>query len=281
VSGSRTDVLVVIPARWGSTRFPGKALASLAGRPLVEHVYRRALRAGTVGRVVVATDDERIARAVRGFGGTACMTRTDHASGTDRVAEVASGPLGEGIEVVVDVQGDEPLIRPEDIDAGVAPLLGEAAPEMSTLAVPLERPGDFLDPNVVKVVVGGSGDALYFSRAPIPHARDLSGGGQATASALERGWAALRPRPLKHLGFYAFRLDYLLRLASLPPTPMERTERLEQLRALEDGARIRVVEVAHDAVGVDVPEDLDRLHRDDRLIRALEEEMSTWPSISS
>jgi len=246
---------------------------------MIEHVYRRALRAERVGRVVVATDDERIARAVRAFGGEAVMTRSSHPSGTDRVAEVAAGPAGEGARVVANVQGDEPLICPEDIDRALAPLLEEGGPEMSTLAVPLAAPEDFLDPNVVKVVVGGKGDALYFSRAPVPHPRDLAG--PASGEALRRAWAALAPRPLRHLGFYAYRRDYLIRLAGLPPTPLERAERLEQLRALEDGARIRVVEAARDAAGVDVPEDLARLEADLRLRSALEEEVRRWPSTSS
>ncbi|MEK6711608.1 MAG: 3-deoxy-manno-octulosonate cytidylyltransferase [Nitrospinota bacterium] len=272
------DALAVIPARWASARFPGKPLALLAGRPMIEHVYRRALRAKTVSRVVVATDDERVARAVRAFGGEARMTLPSHPSGTDRVAEVARG---EGAQVVVNVQGDEPLLGPEDIDAAVQPLLGVNPPEMSTLAVPLAGPEDFLDPNVVKVVVGKAGDALYFSRAPIPHPRGPLGAGPASAPGLRGSWAGLRPRPLKHLGFYAYRREYLLRLASLPPTPLELAERLEQLRALEDGARIRVVVIGRDSVGVDVPGDLARLLGDSALRAALEEEVRRWPSTSS
>ena len=272
------NALAVIPARWASTRFPGKALARIAGRPMIEHVYRRALGAKTVARVVVATDDERIALAVRGFGGEVRMTRPDHPSGTDRVAEVARG---EGAEVIVNVQGDEPLLHPDDIDAAVRPLLGENPPEMTTLAVPLAGPEDFLDPNVVKVVVGGSGDALYFSRAPVPHPRDALGGAPANAPGLRGGWPELRPRPLKHLGLYAYRREYLLRFASLPPTPLETAERLEQLRALEDGARIRVAVTGRDSIGVDVPGDLERLLADPDARRALEEEVRKWPSTSS
>ena len=272
------DALAVIPARWASARFPGKPLALLAGRPMIEHVYRRALGAGTVGRVVVATDDERIAQAVRAFGGEVRMTSPAHPSGTDRVAEAARG---EGALVVVNVQGDEPLLHPEDIDAAVQPLLGADPPEMSTLAVPLPGPEDFLDPNVVKVVVGRGGNALYFSRAPIPHPRDALGGAPAHAPGLRAAWAGLNPRPLKHLGLYAYRREYLLRYASLPPTPLERAERLEQLRALEDGARIRVVVIGRDSVGVDVPEDLERLLGDPAIRTALEEEVRKWPSTSS
>lgn len=272
------DALAVIPARWASTRFPGKALALLAGRPMVEHVYRRALGARTVGRAVVATDDERIARAVRAFGGEVRLTNPAHPSGTDRVAEVARG---EEAPVVVNVQGDEPLLHPDDIDAAVRPLLAGNPPEMSTLAVPLAGPEDFLDPNVVKVVAGRGGDALYFSRAPIPHPRDALGSAPAAPAGLREGWAGLSPRPLKHLGLYAYRREYLLRYASLPPTPLERAERLEQLRALEDGARIRVVVIGRDSIGVDVPEDLERLLADPATRTALEEEVRKWPSTSS
>jgi len=272
------DALAVIPARWASTRFPGKALAEIAGRPMIEHVYRRALRAKTVGRVLVATDDERIARAVRGFGGEVRMTRPDHPSGTDRVAEAARG---ESAPVVVNVQGDEPLLHPDDIDMAVRPLFGEDPPEMATLAVPLAGPEDFLDPNVVKVVVGGGGEALYFSRAPIPHPRDALGAAPAGAAGLRGAWAGLNPRPLKHLGLYAYRREYLLRFASLPPTPLEAAERLEQLRALEDGARIRVAVTGRDSIGVDVPEDLERLLNDPAARRMLEEEVRAWPSTSS
>ncbi|MEE9276459.1 MAG: 3-deoxy-manno-octulosonate cytidylyltransferase [bacterium] len=278
---TRARVLGVIPARWASTRFPGKALAPLAGRPMIEHVYRRALRAGSLDRVLVATDDARIAEAVRAFGGEVRMTGADHASGTDRVAEVAAGPEGEGAGVIVNVQGDEPLLRPGDIDAAVAPLLGEDPPEVSTLAVEIRGPEDFLDPNVVKVVVGRSGDALYFSRAPIPHMRGPLGTAPASAGALAGEWARLRPRPLKHLGLYAYRRDCLLRLAGLPPTPIEEAERLEQMRALEEGWRIRVVRVEKDAIGVDVPEDLARLESDAVFRAELEEEVRTWPSTSS
>lgn len=272
------DALAVIPARWASARFPGKPLALLAGRPMIEHVYRRALGARTVGRVLVATDDERIARAVRAFGGEVRMTSPSHPSGTDRVAEAARG---EAAPVVVNVQGDEPLLHPEDIDAAVRPLFGENPPEMSTLAVALAGPEDFLDPNMVKVVVGKGGDALYFSRAPIPHPRDALGSAPAGAPGLRAGWAGLRPRPLKHLGLYAYRREYLLRYASLPPTPLELAERLEQLRALEDGARIRVVGIGRDSIGVDVPGDLERLLADPALRAALEEEVGKWPSTSS
>ncbi len=281
VGDHETGVLAVIPARWGSTRFPGKSLADLLGHPIIEHVYRRTRRARRVERAVVATDDERIADAVRAFGGEVCMTRSDHPSGTDRVAEVASGAEFEKFGCFVNVQGDEPLIHPEDVDAVVAPMLGDSPPTMSTLGVPIREAEDFLDPNVVKVVVDGAGDALYFSRSPIPYFREVSRVGPDPAEALREGWEALRPRPVKHLGLYTYRRDYLLRMASLPPSPLEQAESLEQLRFLSDGARIRVVHVENDSIGVDVPEDLERLHDVPALRAAIEQEIGQWPNTSS
>ena len=271
-------IIAVIPARWASTRFPGKPLALLCGRPMIEYVYRRASRSALVDSVCVATDDERIADAVRGFGGNVKMTRDDHASGTDRVAEVASG---EDADVVVNIQGDEPLIHPDDIDAGIRPLVDESGLGMSTLAVAFDSPEEFLDPNAVKVTRSENGNALYFSRAPIPYSRDvLSGEGKAYEKILEN-WEDISPKPLKHLGFYAYKKESLLRFAGLRPSPLEKLERLEQLRALEDGLAIRVVEINRDAVGVDLPEDRGRLLGDDAMRSALEEEKGRWPSISS
>ena len=275
---SSIRIIAVIPARWASVRFPGKPLTLLCGQPMIEYVYRRASRATFVDSVCVATDDERIADAVRGFGGIVRMTRDDHASGTDRVAEVAAA---ENADVVVNIQGDEPLIHPDDIDAGVKPLIDEDGLEMSTLAVAFDSPGEFLDPNAVKVTRGENGNALYFSRAPIPYSRDvLSGEGKAYENVLEN-WEDISPKPLKHLGFYAYKKDSLLRFAGLNPSPLEKLERLEQLRALEDGIDIRVVEIKRDAVGVDRPEDRERLLGDDVMRSALEEEKGRWPSISS
>ncbi len=227
---------VVIPARFGSVRLPGKPLAQIDGHPMIWYVWDRARSARSVSRVVVATDDERIAAAVRGFGGQAVLTSPDCASGTDRVAEAARG-LPE--EILVNVQGDEPLMDPSVIDAVAAPLLADPSVAMATAALPREDPGEFVRPSVVKVVVDARGDALYFSRAPIPWYRDS-------------GCGPYR----KHLGIYAYRKETLLRLAALPPSPLEEAERLEQLRALSHGIRIRVVDVAHDSVGVDTPEDL-------------------------
>ncbi len=281
MGNNQTGVLAVIPARWGSTRFPGKPLAKLLGHPIVEHVYRRTRRARLVERVVVATDDGRIADEVRVFGGEVCMTRSDHPSGTDRVAEVAASPGFEKFEYFVNVQGDEPLIHPEDIDAAVRPMLGDSPLVMSTLGVPIREVEDFFDPNVVKVVVDGAGDALYFSRSPIPYFREVCSMSRVPAEALREHWEELQPRPIKHLGLYTYRRNYLLRLGSLPPDPFEQAESLEQLRFLADGARIRVVPIEKDSIGVDVPEDLARLHEVPALRAVIEEEVGQWPNTSS
>jgi 3-deoxy-manno-octulosonate cytidylyltransferase (CMP-KDO synthetase) len=232
-------VVAIVPARYHSTRLPAKALADIAGRPMIEHVYRRASEARLVGRVIVATDDERIVRAVEAFGGVAWMTRRDHPTGTDRLAEVAAQL---SCDIVVNVQGDEPLIAPPVIDAVVAPLIADPGLEMSTACRPLQSEAEYVSPNVVKVVRDVRGRALYFSRSPVPY--DGSGRG---APDLARA----------HLGLYAYRRDLLLRLAALPPAPLERIESLEQLRALVHGVSIHVVETTHHAIGVDTPEDLD------------------------
>jgi 3-deoxy-manno-octulosonate cytidylyltransferase (CMP-KDO synthetase) len=236
-------VVGLIPARYASKRFPGKALADLAGKPLLQHVVERARQARSLSEVVVATDDARIAAAVRAFGGKVQMTAATHPSGTDRIAEVARDLA---CDLVVNIQGDEPLIDPAEIDAAVAPLLADAWIPMGTLACPLSVE-QAADPNAVKVVVGVDGFALYFSRAPIPYLRDGHRGG-------------VSPH-LLHIGLYVYRREVLLRLAGLPPTPLEELERLEQLRALEHGIRIRVVVTDHPSIGVDTPEDLERVRR--------------------
>jgi len=236
-------VVGIIPARYASTRFPGKPLADLGGKPLVQWTWEAARRCATLDRVLVATDDARIAGAVRAFGGEVVMTRPDHPSGTDRLAEVARG-LDAGI--LVNIQGDEPFLDPATIDAAVRPLLADPSLPMSTACVTTQDPTEAADPNVVKVVLAENGDALYFSRLPVPYLRD-AGKGPVT-------WRL-------HLGLYAYRRDFLLAFASWPPTVLERTESLEQLRALEHGARIRVIEVPERALGVDTPADLERARR--------------------
>ncbi|MBI4892517.1 MAG: 3-deoxy-manno-octulosonate cytidylyltransferase [Acidobacteria bacterium] len=228
-------ILGVIPARFASSRFPGKPLASLAGKPMIQHVWERACESKLLARTVVATDDERIAAAARGFGAEVAMTRDDHPSGTDRVAEAAART---DAEVVVNIQGDEPMIDPAAIDLAILTLLDDAKCGMATLKKRLSCPEEIANPNVVKVVTAGDGRALYFSRSPIPSNR----GGEAVY------W--------KHIGLYVYRRDLLLSYSSLPVGPLEQAEKLEQLRALENGIAIRVAETTYETIGVDTPEDL-------------------------
>lgn len=237
-------ILGVIPARYASSRFPGKALALLAGRPLVQHVFERARQARYLTRLVLATDDERIAEAARGFGAPVRMTRADHPSGTDRVAEVAAG---EDAELVVNIQGDEPLIDPQAIDAAVLGLLEDPGAPMGTLKKVIEDERELASHNVVKVVTDRLGYALYFSRSLIPHQRDPHVAGPV--------------KHYKHVGLYVYRRDFLLGYSALPVGPLEQAERLEQLRALENGHKIRVVETDYESLGVDTPEDLERVSR--------------------
>ena len=237
------QVVAVIPARFASSRFPGKPLADLDGRPMIEHVHRRVAAAPWVSRVIVATDDLRVADAVRRFGGEVRLTRDDHPSGTDRLAEVATTL---DCDVVVNVQGDEPLIDPRAIGEAVAPFAADPSMQVTTLRCRIVDPADLTNPNIVKVVVDRGGYALYFSRASVPYVRDPRG-----------GWPPL----YKHIGLYAYRRSALLVLAALEPTPLERAERLEQLRALEHGIRIRAVETTYDSIGVDTPEDLEQVRR--------------------
>jgi 3-deoxy-manno-octulosonate cytidylyltransferase (CMP-KDO synthetase) len=233
-------VLGVIPARYASTRFPGKAVAPLAGKPIVQHVYERACRSRYLSEVVIATEDDRIADTARRFGAAVRMTRGDHPSGTDRVAEVASA---DSASLVVNVQGDEPLIDPEAIDACVLSLLENDSVPMGTLKKLIEDAEEITNPNVVKVVTGLDGNAIYFSRCPIPY--------------LRREGAQY----YKHIGLYVYRRDFLLEYSSLPVGPLEKSECLEQLRALENGYAIRVAETEYESLGVDTPEDLERVAR--------------------
>lgn len=229
----------IIPARFASSRFPGKPLVDIAGKSMIRRVYERASLAGSISEVMVATDDQRIADEVRSWNGNVVMTRDDHASGTDRIAEAA---LGTDASIIVNVQGDEPLLDPAEIDLVAGALLENPSLEMSTVATPIRSARDAEDPGVVKVVLDRAGFALYFSRLPIPS--------QAAAHD--------HPR-LKHIGLYAYRSSFLQRFARMAQTPLEATERLEQLRALENGVRIRVLMTEHDAVSVDTPDDLGRV----------------------
>ncbi len=238
-----TAIVAIIPARFHSTRLPGKALADIGGHPMIEHVYRRVARAPSVAHVIVATDDGRILSAVESFGGAGMLTRADHASGTDRLAEVVRDlPCS----IAVNVQGDEPLVEPDMIEEALAPIVANRDVAMSTLRRRITDPEELENPNVVKVVVDQQDDALYFSRSPIPHARRS---------------AQPPPPAYKHIGLYAYRREFLLMLTALPQTPLELAESLEQLRALEHGCRIRAVETQHDSLGVDTPADLDRVRR--------------------
>ncbi len=238
------NLIGVIPARFASTRFPGKPLHLIAGKPLIQHVVERCRLARSLADVIVATDDARIAEVAAKFCRVE-MTRDDHPSGTDRIAEVASRVSAEGY---VNIQGDEPLMDPAVIDAVAAGLAGS---EMSTAATPIRDLAEYDNPNVVKAVVAANGRALYFSRRTIPYLRDL-----AAKPAAEQ----LAAFPfLKHLGIYGYRRETLLRLVTFPVSPLEAAEKLEQLRALENGIIITVARVHHDSVGVDVPADVARV----------------------
>ena len=230
---TESSVLAVIPARFHSTRLPGKILADIAGEPMIAHVYRRASAASLVHATLVATDDARIARAIEAIGGVAVLTRPNHVSGSDRIAEVVSQlPC----RLVVNVQGDEPMLDPTTIDAAVAPMLADSTLEMSTLCRPLADDSELQAKSIVKVVTDLTGRALHFSRSAMP------------------GSAA-------HIGLYVYRRDILLKLAALPPAPLEILESLEQLRALSHGIGIRVVPTTHASAGVDTPADLERVRQ--------------------
>lgn len=249
----RPSVVGMIPARYASTRLPGKVLLDLAGKPMIQRVYERCGQAELLDDVLVATDDERVRDAVEAFGGRVEMTGCDHCSGTDRLAEVAERL---DCDIVVNVQGDEPMIEPEAIDAAVEPFLSDDDLQMGTIATRIDDLEEHLDPAAVKVVIDADGWALYFSRAPIPYFR--VGPGEAQPDAPRRhpvsGMA-----PLKHIGLYVYRREMLLWYSGLEPSALERTEGLEQLRVLEAGRRIRVVVVDYSPIGVDTPEDLERV----------------------
>ncbi len=236
------EIIAVIPARYASTRLPGKPLLSDTGRTMIQHVVEAASRATKLSRVIVATDDMRIAEAVAKFGGEAVMTRDDHPSGTDRVAEVALGIPNAGI--IVNLQGDEPEVSGHALDLVVSLLENDPEAPMATLATPIRDESVYRDPACVKVVCSDQGRALYFSRSPLPYHRD--------------GLPAGGPLGFLHLGLYAYRREFLLKLATLPPSPLEKTEKLEQLRVLEAGYPIAVGFVDERAVGIDTPEDYRR-----------------------
>ncbi len=250
----QTKISAVIPARYGSTRFEGKPLADILGKPMIQHVYEGVRQSKLIDEVIVATDDQRIREAVISFGGKAVMTSPTHFSGTDRVAEVARKLRS---EIIVNVQGDEPLIKGDVIDKAIRPLLADDGLLLSTLMTPIEEVRDWLNPHIVKVVVDQKNFALYFSRSPIPFPRELQIG------RLESNpFGTNRPLPkrvFKHIGVYVFRRKFLLQFSKMKPTPLEKLEKLEQLRALENGHRIKVSAVDYEPVCVDTPDDIQKV----------------------
>lgn len=240
-------ITAIIPARYASTRFPGKPLVDICGKTMIERVYQRTKQSALIDRVIVATDDERIAAAVTAFGGEVCMTSDQHETGTDRLAEVAATLSS---DLIVNVQGDEPLIEPSMIDQAIEPMINDATISMGTLMVAIDSVDEFLSPNVVKVVTDRSNAALYFSRSPIPCVRDH-------IDSLKENFGAVKA--FKHIGLYVYRREFLLTYPTLDVTPLESMEKLEQLRALEHGYKIHVAETARPSQGVDTPEDLEKV----------------------
>ena len=243
------QVVCIIPSRYESSRFPGKPLADLCGKPMIQHVYERTCKSSLVTRVIVATDDSRIADVVTQIGGEVVMTSASHETGTDRLAEVAQGLDS---DLIVNVQGDEPLIDPAMIDQAIEPFLGNPDLQMGTLKTRIRCLHDFLSPNVVKVVTDVNGFALYFSRSPLPFFRDK------WKDLKDESFACGKMLCYKHVGLYVYRRGFLLEFAAMKPTFLEISEKLEQLRAIENCVRIRVVETEFTSIGVDTPEDLNK-----------------------
>ena len=245
-------VVAIIPARYASTRLNGKPLLNIAGKPMIQWVYERAKKAKLTNDVIAATDDKRVFDAVRYFGGTAVMTSPEHRTGTDRIAEAADGL---NVDIIVNVQGDEPLIEPEMIDEAIRPLTNDSEIVAATLKTKIRDEAELNNPNVVKVVTDKNDFALYFSRLPVPYYRDE--------------WKDLKHLTVhgsrftvfKHIGLYVYRKDFLLKFAKMKPTPLEEAEKLEQLRVLENGYKIKVVETEHDSIGVDTEEDMERVRK--------------------
>lgn len=239
------NIFAFIPARYQSSRFPGKPLAMIHGKPMIQHTYERALACPELSAVYVATDDDRILECVKNFGGKALMTGSGHVSGTDRIAEAAQKVGVENEDLVVNIQGDQPAFQPEVVSAMIAPLVADETIPMSTLKCRIEDENDVTNPNHVKVVTDNRGFALYFSRCPIPFCRDANPG----------------QVHYKHLGFYCFRMRFLLKFTALPEGKLESLEKLEQLRALENGYRISVPESMYDSIEVDVPDDVGAIEK--------------------
>ena len=235
-----SDIIAVIPARYGSTRFPGKALAPIAGKPMIQRTWEQASKVPELDEVIIATDDSRIREACEAFGAQVAMTREDHETGTDRIAEAIAGRKG---ELILNIQGDEPLVPPQVLSELLQAMSEEPDIEMGTVALPFKADDPkFTDPNVVKCVRADSGLALYFSRAPIPHGRDRQ-----------------YVDPLHHWGIYCYRRHFLEKFVTLEPSPLERCESLEQLRALEAGAKIYIHLTTESTIGVDTPEDVPKV----------------------
>jgi 3-deoxy-manno-octulosonate cytidylyltransferase (CMP-KDO synthetase) len=250
------SVVAVIPARYGSTRLPGKPLAIIGGKPMIQHVYENASKAKLLDQIIVATDDRRIEEVVKKFGGNVVRTSKDHASGTDRLAEVARKL--KAADWLVNIQGDLPFIRAQTIARAIQPLMDNRKIPMGTVCTAIYEMKDWQDPNVVKVLKDRAGFALYFSRAPIPFFRNNEidvAGKTSTSSSNQRLWG------YRHLGLYVYRRDFLLKFAGLRPTPLERIESLEQLRALQNGYPIYVAEVDEHPIEVDTPDDLKNAER--------------------
>jgi len=247
-------VAAIIPARYGSTRFEGKPLADILGKPMIQWVYEGVCQSKLIDKVIVATDDQRIMEAVEQFGGEAVMTSPAHATGSDRVAEVARKLKA---EIIVNVQGDEPLLKGSTIDKAIRPLLKDPAIPLSTLMTRIVEVRDWINPNVVKIVADQKGFALYFSRSPLPFPRDLNVERLLTSPSREK--SPLPHRVYKHIGVYAYRRDFLLQYSKMKHTPLEKLEKLEQLRALENGFPIKITPVDYEPVSVDTPEDLEKV----------------------
>jgi 3-deoxy-manno-octulosonate cytidylyltransferase (CMP-KDO synthetase) len=236
------DVLGIIPARYSSTRFEGKVLADILGKPMIQHVWERAKESALLDDLIIACEDERVAETAKGFGAKVTLTSKGHASGTDRICEVINSL---DVKIVVNIQGDEPLIHTSMIDAVARELLDDSDISMATVMKAIDNPEDISDPHVVKVVIDKRNFALYFSRSPIPfHAREAD---------------ISQPLYFKHIGLYGYTKDFLFVYKNLPVSYLERVERLEQLRVLEEGFRIKVIETKHDTLGVDTPEDLEKV----------------------
>jgi len=236
------DVIGIIPARYSSTRFPGKVLADILGKPMIQHVWERAKQAVVLEDLIIACDDERVARVAEEFGARVALTAKGHTSGTDRICEVIN-PLD--VKIVVNIQGDEPLIHPTMIDAVAQALLDDSSISMATVMKTIEDPEVINDPSIVKVVIDKNNFALYFSRSPIPfHAKESE---------------IKSPLYFKHIGLYSYTKDFLFIYKNLPVSRLERVESLEQLRVLEEGFRIKVIETKYDSIGVDTPQDLEKV----------------------